>query len=174
MFARLAARVERMSLSRLDDPSRELVAMFNPTTLEESVAASYARLSPPGLPHRILQYTGTDNLSITMRIWMHADSAETLDQVAGGRAFLHSLAYPREVDPRFPAPAPPGVLFLWPGVFALTCRLISLSGEMQSFTESGRLIRYEATITLEEDRDSRLSADDLHFNGTIRAGAVRP
>ncbi len=63
----------KVAITKLDDPRRTLIVQFNPTGFEESLQVNYDRLAPIGLSHRVLQYTGTDNHTIRMQLFMHAN-----------------------------------------------------------------------------------------------------
>lgn len=168
IFLHTAASLQRMSMTRVDDPSREFVAMFNPEELSEELAANYARQAPPGLPHKIMQYTGTENLTLTMTLFFNADSVSRINEIAEGRRFLHSVFYPRNAASTQQGTAPPSVLFLWPGVYSLICKVVSLQARLERFNAAGELLQYSADVGLEENREEILSADNVFSQGTIR------
>lgn len=169
IFFHSAADLQRMSMTRVDDPSREFIAMFNPTQAEEELTANYARQAPPGLPHQVLQYTGTTNLTINITLFFNAEFTGQIEEVAEGRRFLHSVFYPRNAASTQQGMAPPRVLFLWPGdVFSLICKVVTLQGVLERFNAAGQLLQYTAVVGLEEDRDESLNADNVFEQGTVR------
>ncbi len=192
IFEQVVRGPEKMIIAKPDDPRRSIEAQFNPTDFTESLVVNYSRQKVPGLSHEVLQYVNTSNLSFNLELFFDARKAvrssvegtvtggaapgapktgpseDEVNRILEARRFLHSVAYPRRVPQLVVGGGPPRLLFLWPGIIALTTVLTSLSIALEQFAPSGHPIQFRATVTLEEIRDFRLLTDDVFELGTIR------
>jgi hypothetical protein len=212
--------LKKMYLVKLGYPEFILRAQFNPTQLPERVSANYQKLAPVGLSHKIHQYVGTENHSMTIDLFFHSNHYETmpdpvfenldptslpstssidlgnreleeieglgtavgdividddfdktrLQRIAAARNVLLSLVYPEAASTIVQA-APPKVLFVWPNIFSMVCRVMSVDIRHERFTQDGATRQFRATVVFEESREERLVHNDVLSDGTIRAEA---
>lgn len=149
-------------------------AMFNPTTLEESLEVKFNRLSIQGLSHERLQYTNTGNKTVPLEFFL---SQTYIDQRFGAntfdifedKAFLESLGYPA-ADIDFSYQGTPRVLFVWPGVLRMVGRIVGeISFLNRTFnTNDGKVTVLVANLDFEEDRDFRILMDEVREHGGQR------
>ena len=183
----------RMQLTRLDNPQTTLEAQFNPTQLEEELEVKYAHVNPIGLPHEILQYTGTGNHKVNFQLFFHANlpgipgpqffpdrknrdldpvsvnnpNNIALQDIHAARRFLLACCYPRPGNDILSS-SPPRVLFCWPQVFAFTTVVNSLKFSHELFTLAGVPRQMRVDVQLEEIRDFALLTADVDAFGTQR------
>lgn len=148
-------------------------AMFNPTTLEESLEVKFNRLQVQGLSHERLQYQNTGNKTIPLEFFL---SQIYIDQKFGAntfsilddKAFLESLAYPA-ADIDFSYQGTPQVLFVWPGTLRMKGRVMKVDFMNRTFqTRNGKVTILVATLDFEEDRDFRILMDEIREYGGNR------
>jgi hypothetical protein len=160
----------RMTIGNLVS-GETMEVIFNPTELMKKLNVNWTRLEPPGLPHQILQYKGTSNLSVPMTLIAHAytDRARPRDAIEEFEKFIMSLCYPSENAQSVSSGAPPRCLVVWPGVLVFTAVLAGeVSFQHVQFAPEGGTLRYSASVTFEEIRDTRLTSEDVRFAGTLR------
>lgn len=85
------------------------------------------------------------------------------------RNFLHSLVTPSRGAGSVKQGDPPDVLFDWPELYLLTCKLVKCEGSMTLFSETGKPTQYTAACTFEEARVERLYSEDVVIHGTLRS-----
>ena len=120
----------KLTISRLDDPSQQFVAQFNPSTLQERIEARYASVPIPGLGHEPLQYVHTSSLEISFELFFKAENEAEVDMVDASRRFLHSLMSPRRAA-ILPGGAPPPVLFNHLNVFSIVGVVTDLTASIE-------------------------------------------
>jgi hypothetical protein len=201
--------LKKMYLVKLGYPEFLLQAQFNPTQLPERVSANYQKLAPVGLSHKIHQYVGTENHSMTLDLFFHSNHYEKmpepifqgiapgdfasvsdidlnntpppgdividddfdktrLQKIAAARNVLLSLVYPEAASTIVQA-APPKVLFIWPNMFSMVTRVMSVDIRHERFTQDGATRQFKATVVFEESRLTRLVHNDVLQDGTMRS-----
>lgn len=163
-------RPDRMTIANLAT-AESLDVQYNPAELEESLGVVYARQTVPGLSHQVMQFIHTENLVLNFDLSFDAltrpqdyDSEDA--EIA--RRFLQSLCYPRQ-STTIRDTAPARALFLWPTLFTITTVITKLKIKMNRFARSGKPTAFVASVTLEEIRDFRITADEVILDGTRRA-----
>lgn len=160
-----------MSITNLT--TGESVGMqYNPTEVEEVLAVTYAKQTVPGMSHKVHQYTNTENLGLTFDLAFDAlANPKSFDVFSCGlaRSFLHALCYPRRGATTVRAGAPDRALFMWPNLYTLTSVIINLRIRHTRFALDGSPTAFVASLTIDEIRDMRLTAEDVEAAyGTIR------
>ncbi len=177
LFRNANPQLRKMFFANPMNPSEQTFqAQYNPTELQGGLGVNYARLSPRGLGHQVLQYSSTDNLSYTVNLFFNASDPEegdnnTSKQVGRNleaRKFLHSLCYPRRAGNLRSGIGPPRALFVWPGIISMTMVVTALSETLQRFSKTMVPIEFIVAITLEEIRDARILSDEVRATGTER------
>lgn len=150
------------------DKATSIEAQFNPTEIDEELAVLYNRLQVLGLSHQPMQYQGTGNHQFSFELAFRAadnQGKNLLADVYARRNFILSLCYPS----RQPATgAPPRVLFIWPGLASLTCKITSVRGKHTFFNKKAFPVYFAMQIGVEETRDVRIYSEDVLNNGTNR------
>ena len=186
----LKTKVERCFFVNLDT-GEEQRFLVNPTELDETYAANYARKAPLGFSHERMQYTGSPNARIPLTAFVDqiifderrnrqniADAPVNSDtdepnEVEQFRRFLLSLVTPRQ-GRRLASAAPTAVLFVWPGMIEMRVRITQLRFRhvhFQAGTPRARV--YTAQMAIEEEPPERLFAQKVRRFGTIRPWAAR-
>jgi hypothetical protein len=164
-----------MHLGNLDT-GETLEVQYNPTELKEAFEPVYNRLAIVGMSHELLQYANTKNFLVEFMLKFDA-----VTRYRGGtyplddaRKFIMALGYSRRssANALLSNGAPSSVVFMWPNLYSLTCKLTSFAGEHTTFAQDGRSLRYTVHLKLEEVRDMRLWSEDVAVQGTIRAPGV--
>ncbi len=149
-----------------------LEAQYNPTSLERLITVDWARLTIPGLSHRVLNYNFTDNTKVTIELVYDAmNDGSTVPGLLHAAKFMESLCYTKKGAQNIVAGQPTRVLFKWPGVVSLTCVVSSLKIKFERFNKQAEPTYLRLTITLEEIRDSRLFSEDVLEAGGERSAA---
>lgn len=181
---------QRLLMVRLSDPRTRFLAQFNPTEFEEMLSVQYVRQAPVGLPHRVLQYTGTENHQLRFELFFHGNFdgvpgpsvvAEgfrpkpapitfnrTIESIHDARRFLLSLCYPTAIGEGVLA-APPRVLVIWPNVVSMNCVVTRITFRHEQFELRGATRQLRAQLEIEEIRDFRLLSEDVDLDGTRRS-----
>lgn len=165
-------RPKRMTLGNLST-GETLEALFNPEQFEREIAVQYARKRPLGLPHEVLQYTGTDNTKLPAIDLYARSSGDEIDraQIEDFMRFLESLCYPPDSAQSVVQGSPPRVLFVWPNLLQLTCVVTNIRFRYQRFALDGGVTRFTASVALEEIRDVRLTSEAVRTVGGQRSPA---
>jgi hypothetical protein len=132
----------------------QLDGFANPERLTERLAATWNRLSPPGLGYQVLQFGTTANRqlpSIELTFDRFQMGAET-PSVETVRAFLAALVVPVATAPS----APPHVLFMWPGLLSIEAIVATVDLEYRQFASDGSALVFAATLALEEVLEARV------------------
>lgn len=91
-----------------------------------------------------------------------------LQKIAAARNVLLSLVYPEAASSIVQA-SPPRVLFVWPNMFSMVTRVMSVDIRHERFTQDGATRQFRATVVFEESRYTRLVHNDVLLNGTKRS-----
>lgn len=149
------------------DTGETLTAQFVPTELKESYGAEYGKLAVPGLSHKILQFGSSENAELDIELEFNG-LLNPSTPVAEQRKFLMSMLVPSRKAQGVSTGAPAKTLFFWPELFSLVCRLTKLDMTHTYFLPTGGPAIFKAKLRLEEARDTRLYAEDVRANGTMR------
>lgn len=156
---------------------------FNPTILEETVEARFARISVPGLSHQRLQYSGTSNKKIPLELFLSQMAIDMKRNQVGQepfvattiKNFLESLIYPQGGDSV--QSGTPRVLFIWPRMITMVARVMKIQFLHRQFSvNTGATTILVAKLDLEEDRDIALLMSEVrsgggqHYQGGIPEG----
>lgn len=150
----------------------DIEAQFNPEDLDLLLEVDYARPTVPGQSHQQMQYVATKNLVTKFTLYCLAQSERDRDLVDSFSSFLMALCYAPAGSTIFEG-SPGRVMFIWPRVATLTCRVTTVHFKHSHFAKDGGSLRYTAELTLEEARDSRLTAEDARTYG-LRRGGLAP
>ena len=155
-------------------------AQFNPEELKETLQVNYERLEILGMSHQPLQYKNTGNLQIAFDLGFDALSSRNVElsgtAVGGGdphlmRRYLLSLCYPPRGPQDVLGGGPPTLLFMWPHIWTVHCKMTKLDITHKRFALSGIPTLFVATVTIEQISESRIFAEDVLSDGTLRSGA---
>ncbi len=160
-------RPPRMTITRMDTGAL-VSAQFNPEQVEEELSVNYAELSVLGLSHKPMQYLGTSNLALNYDLGFDVLSIDGGSALAA-RKFLHSVCYASKAAQGIASGDPPDLLFFWPGLYSIVCRLLKLKISFKRFNSSLTPTLFVATVNLAEIRQFRLYSEDVDANGTIRS-----
>jgi hypothetical protein len=181
----LSRRPVHMSLINLGS-GVEFNPQYNPTEIEETIAAAYNRQKVLGLSHSIPQYSNTENweASFTLRfdaLNPHSSNGSNSngvtkagDYLLAARQFLMGLCYARRGGQSVADGAPPRVLFVWPFLASLTCFVPEVRFRHLAFNYLAAPTRLDVSIKLEEIRDVRIYGEDVDVNGTFRTDNPSP
>lgn len=145
-----------------------LGTQFLPETLDESVRAVYALINVPGLSHQPQQYSHTENLGYDVDLYFRVKYAGDTQRLDDARKFLHAACYPMEGSDSVATGAPPRILFVWPGLISMTCKLHEVKIRYLNFSPAGIPTAFTARVTLMEALDVRMWAEDVRLFGTQR------
>lgn len=147
--------------------------MFNPSFLEETIEARFARVNVPGLSHQRLQYSGTSNKTIPLELFM-SQLAVDLKRGQVGVApyvattmknYLESLIYPQG-DAESGQQGTPRILFIWPRMITMVARVMKIQFLHRQFSiNTGATTMLVAKLSLEEDRDLALLMSEVREGG---------
>lgn len=159
---------DRMSITNLDT-AKSVTAQFNPDEVKEVLKVLYHRLPILGLSHQPMQYQGTENLKVTFTLGFDALSHEG-SGLMDARAFLMSLCYSSRVAEDIIGGDTPPVLLVWPELYALECKMASLSTTLKRFRARGRPTLFTSDIEVERVSEVRLFSEDILTNATLIGG----
>jgi len=145
-------------------------AQFNPEELEQALDVNYAEPEVVGLSHQPMQYVSTKNLETKLTLYCTAQSDRERDVIDSFRAFILELCYAPAGGSSIVEGSPARVLFVWPRLATLTCRVTSVRFKYATFAKDGGALRYTAEVTLKEARDARLTAEQARMFGMQRGG----
>ena len=163
---------------------------FNPPEFSESFNVNYARHEIPGLGYQVMQYINTNNNQISLEIYLSgiapfldefegirvakAQRVEEVYDVARGKQFLQSLAYPvRSQSGGWQAP--PQCLFVWPKVIRMMCVVTAVEFTHQRFSSQDlRTLSLTAAITLEEVVSEQRFSNNVRNLGSRQTKRVVP
>jgi hypothetical protein len=158
---------------------------YNPEQLRASLRVNYARKSPHASSHAWLQYRGTSNITIPLKLIFHRgaflrrqrgltgstrSTAKLIERFESWRPFLYEMCYP-EGDPRDPLRrAPPLARLTYPGWLAIDLAITGLDITDLAFDVKLRPVHSEADIQFEEHRIWRMSSSMARQLGMRRTG----
>lgn len=145
-----------------------LQSMFLPSELEEALEVFYERASIPGHSHQPLQYKGTGNQAYPITLYWRVRGEDDVAVLDEARKFLMSLCYPTDAADSVVTGAPARVLFVWPGMVAMKCRITALSFSHFQFAQVGPSTAYTVRVTIEEIPERRMLAEDIRLFGPQR------
>lgn len=167
----MAERPARMTITAL--ATGETVEMqYNPTEIEETFGAVYARQIVPGMSHEILQFTHSKAPAIKFDLAFDAlanSKDYDADDALNARRFLQSLTVPRRGATSVRAGAPSRALFIWPELYTLTTVLTTCTIKFTRFAKTAKPTAFSAACQIEEIRDFRITAEEILADGTQRA-----
>jgi len=162
--------------------------LLNPTALNETYEAVYARHISPGLSHQRMSYSYTKNAKIPLRLFFDQSMFDERNRgrtrrVASGRGqtdvpaandveewrrfLMHFLYSPKRSKARHGSPAP--VLFHWPGMISMKVRVMKITFQHAMFAAGKPIPRImTALVSLEEDIPEKIYAEDILRYGTQR------
>jgi hypothetical protein len=155
------------------DPEDVVIAQFNPSEFEESVAPKWARLAPQGLSHEVRQFISTGPYAIKLTLFWMVRSVGELQEAHRDRRRLLSWANPSKVSAALggAASGPATLLLIWPGMLSLRCDLISVKLKHQMFNREARATVFNADCEFEEQRSTFLSSEGVAVNSGQRLGS---
>lgn len=146
-----------------------LEVQYNPTELTESVSANWARLAVLGLSHQPMQFAYTENLKYELQLPFSAQPSGTSDPIHYARRFLMSCVYPRSDSGDVRSGGAPRVLFIWPGMVAITAAVTKVEFKHTRFNKESMSVAFTASVSLEEIRHELLTSEDVQTYGAERA-----
>ena len=172
--AGLSARPPRASLVNLAT-NEEYQFLFNPETLDEKIEAKYSSQKILGLSHERLSYQNTTNNEIPLELYLSqlaqdviANQGDSSPPISQQKAWLQSLVYPVESESGIVGP--PQVLFVWPRIARMICRVKSVEFSHTVFSNRTLAsVRITAKVTLVEDVESRRLMADVQLDGDVVA-----
>jgi hypothetical protein len=161
----------RMSLTNMVTGETN-TAQYNPEKLEESLSSSWARLSPPGMSHQVLQFTCTENQKYSIELFLVANTTQDALRMQITRRFILSLLVPVGGAATVVGGGPPRVLFVWPRTLSVTSVITSAKFSHELFKRNGQTRVMKISLDLEEIRDARVTSDEILRDTSSRYGAV--
>lgn len=153
---------EASNFGRLVDLSNQEVHVFNwnPTELDESIKANFARQTIPGLSHQRSQFLSTGNREIEFVLVVDGIAHGGPQSVERVRNFLLSTMYPR-ASKRIDGAGAPKMLLLLPGAINSKGYVDSVKISHKLFYSDLKLRRFEATVKFIEEPDQRITSSDV-------------
>jgi len=163
-----AARPPRVSFTALRT-GETIEFPFTPETLEESVAVNYAQQTVVGLSHQIDQYGSTGNHTFSgLDLWFRGTTENEVERIHDARRFLLAHTLPSGGAQSVRDGGPSRILFFWPQLVSMTCKLTNLRIRHQQFNVQGRTTIFRASVDISEIRDYRLTSEEVRIFGTQR------
>lgn len=140
-------------------------ALFNPTGWSLGADVNYARISPPGLDHAVLQYLGTNNRTISSIVFaldkvLAAEDVGDPD-IQDFRRFIEALTVPPAGTGGPADTRPPRAMFVWPKVLTMEVVVTRYEFAFTDFGEDGDALAYTATLSFEEYLGQRRTSEEL-------------
>lgn len=166
----------RMELTNVETGD-SITAQFNPDQVEEELGTAYNDLAIQGHSHKPKQFEQSDNLSLSFDLGFDALSTRAIatnsslavnDGPAYARRFLQHLVVPRRAGVPVVGGGPPRVLFYWPEMWSITCKVTKLKFVHKRFSIFGKSTIFSCKVSLDEARTTRLWSEDVLVGGTIR------
>ncbi len=157
---------QRMTLANLRSGD-VLTAQYNPSDLKRVVKVAYARLGILGQSHQQLQYQWRDNESFDFELHFDKLSTDKGDSTTAEN-LLDACTLPTRAAQTVGGGGPPDVLFMWPAVLTLRCRISELEYSYKRFALNGLQTYFTCKVKIEEARDTKLFAEDVLANGLMR------
>lgn len=151
--------------------TESLEVQFNPEQLEEAFGANFAKLVVPGLSHQRKHFVHTEEPVYTFDLFNHClGSGQTgpaaMQTIRAARRFLMALAHPWRGAESIERGGSPRVLFIWPQLISLPCKLTKCVFRYTMFSATSAPTLWNAKVTLEVDRDEFVSMEDILNGGT--------
>lgn len=147
---------------------------FTPEKLAEEVVANYVDHTVVGLSHEVEQYVNTSNHSFPgLAFDFFGRTPGDVEEIHRGRRFLLSLLYAHAGSSGVRDGAPSRVLFFWPQLVSMTCRIRKIRNQHTQFNREGLSYRWRCTLEFREVRDVRLTSEDVIELGTQRSALSR-
>lgn len=137
---------------------------FNPVDVQRAVGVRFTSHNVPGLDHSVIQYDGTDNRTLTVRLVADGVLSRPYINEAELDAFLNALTVPSNDGGDVYADGPPSCLFNFPN-------LVTMEGFVTGFStrfvpseekyELGKMGQLEVQVSFIEWRVIRASSQDL-------------
>lgn len=153
-----------MSLTNLRT-TRSLEAQFNPTEIGAKLDAAYTDLAILGLSHKPQQYGSTSNVEIPIELFFdRMESRGGGDGFDVARRYLLSLLYPSKGD-TVSSGGTDDVLFVWPRLYSLACRVRSWEEKHHRFARDGGSTLMTVKLVLHQISAFRILAEDIEESG---------
>src|SRR5262245_59505929 len=140
MAGEFSQRPARVTITNVDTGA-SVDAQMNPKELKEKLEVVYNDLEILGMSTQPQQFQYTKNLELTFDLEFSVFYTDG-DRVLETRSFLHSLCYPRAGATDVIGGGPPSVLFSWPNLYALMCKIRKLDGHYTQFAVDMRPQRF--------------------------------
>ena len=156
-----------MTLTKLRT-GRTLEAQFNPPELEASMGAVYQELEVLGWSGKPIQFKHSSNLE--MEVSLMFDRLTSGGGGGGGAQhesninFLWSLPLPMRGD-SVSSGGPSDVLFVWPKLYSVVCRVTKVSRKDTRFAFDGRSTLATVNLTLTRFSEIRILSEDVERDG---------
>jgi len=149
---------------------------LNPTQLKEGITVNWAEHKAIGSAAPRLQYTSTDAVPVGVEFVVDERVLFEMNQLirrtnnrkdldgSDFRRFLYSLAVPSRRGGQ-----PSRVLFVWPGVLAITAVMKSVAFSHEFFDENLRSLVFTASVQFSEVLDVPVMMDEMRDQGTLRS-----
>lgn len=169
MAQNFAAKPPSMTLVNLvTTASREV--QYNPEQLEEAVGANYSKIAVVGLSHQRKHFIHTEENVYTFDLWNSCldsgqNGPDAIQGIREDRRFLMALVHPWRAD-GIDRGGPPRVLFIWPQLVSMQCRVTKLNFKYTVFNTNGAPVAWTCKVTLEADHETFVSMEDILNEGT--------
>lgn len=166
-FAAKPASVTLVNMVTTDS----IEVQFNPEQLEEQLGANYAKLTVPGLSHQRSHFVHTEENAYSFDLFNHALGSgkemgpDFLKGIREDRRFLMALVHPWRAE-GIDRGGAPKVLFIWPQLVSLPCKVLKLGFKYTLFNKQGAPVAWTCKVSLEVHRDSFVSMEDVLNDGT--------
>lgn len=144
---------------------------YNPTELNEKVAASFAEVEIPGLGHQPEQFSSTANFEVSFSLRYDAIGffgGNGVQRVKDARKFIYSLLYPRMLTGAITRAGPPRVQLIMPHFWSFTCKFHTADLKSRFQNVDGDLSAFSIEIMAKEVRDATLYSEEVRRVGTVR------
>ena len=138
--------------------------MINPTELRATLAVKWRTPSPiMRAPSGPLHYENTEPKEYQVRAWADSELFPDRD-IMDWMAFIESMCFP--VQTGTVIADPPTVLFVWPGILAMSVKIVSLQHRFDEFRTDLHPKSYATDMVLRE------YGDTIRFSGEERERMV--
>jgi len=134
--------------------------MINPRELRATLAVKWRSPAPIMVaPAGPLNYASTSPKEYTIRAWVDAELFPDRD-IMDWLSFLESMCYP--VRSGSVISDPPTVLFVWPGILAMSCKIARIQERFEDFRTDLHPKSFSTDVVLRE------YGDTIRFSGEER------
>lgn len=143
--------------------NRTFEFQFNPEQIGAKIGAVYEDLAILGLSHKPQQYKVTENAEIPIDLMMDrlTSSGANFD---AARRFYMSLVFPAASTTVIQS-GPPNVLFVWPNLYSLVCKVREWGEKHTRFARDGRSTLMVIHLVLHRVQDIRLIGSQVEEGG---------